>query len=88
MSDDLAIFESLVKLANQRENVERVTNDNELTIRGFLLILKRRRAIILWTVAVCFLLGVTVCFLMKPRYAALGEIQVRRVQLTVWAWKT
>ena len=78
MSNDLAIFESLVKSANQRDNAEGVTNDNELTIRGLLLMLKRRRAIILWTVAVCFLSAVTLCIFLKPRYKALGEIQVQK----------
>ena len=58
MSSDLAIFESLVKSVNQRDNVEGVPADNELTIRGLLLMLKRRRAIIFRTVAVCFLLAV------------------------------
>ena len=78
MSNDLTIFESLVKSANQRDNAEGVTSHNELTIRGLLLMLKRRRAIILWTVAVCFLLAVILCIFLKPRYKALGEIQVQK----------
>src|SRR6202167_1934088 len=80
MSNDLAVFESLVKLANQRESAEGMllVNDNELTIRGLLLMLERRRALILWTVAVCFLVAVTLCIFLKPRYEALGEIQVQK----------
>ena len=52
--------------------------NNELTIRGLFLMLKRRRAIILWTTAVCFLLGVTLSLSIKPRYKALGEIEVQK----------
>lgn len=78
MGNELAVFESLVKLANRHEKPEGVTNDSELTIRGLLLMLKRRRAIILWTVTVCFLLAVTICIFLKPRYEALGEIQVQK----------
>ena len=78
MSSELTIFESLVKSANQRDHAEGAPNDKELTIRGLLLMLKRRRAIILWTMAVCFLLGVTLCIFLKPRYKALGTIQVQK----------
>jgi polysaccharide biosynthesis transport protein len=78
MSSDLAVCESLGKLANQRDIAEGMTNDNELTVRGLLLVLKRRRAIILWSLAVCFLLAVTLCIFLKPRYRALGEIQVQK----------
>jgi polysaccharide biosynthesis transport protein len=78
MSSELTIFESLVKSANQRDYAEGAPNDKELTIRGLLLMLKRRRAIILWTTAVSFLLGVTLCIFLKPRYKALGTIQVQK----------
>ena len=78
MSSELTIFESLVKSANQRDHAEGAPNDKELTIRGLLLMLKRRRAIILWTTAVCFLLAVTLCIFLKPRYKALGTIQVQK----------
>ena len=78
MSSDLTIFESLVKSANQRDHAEGVANDDEITIRGLLLMLKRRRASVLWTMAVCFLLAVVLCIFLKPRYKALGQIQVQR----------
>ena len=52
--------------------------NNELTIRGLFLMLKRRRAIILWTMAAFFLLAVILCIFMKPRYKAVGEIQVHK----------
>jgi polysaccharide biosynthesis transport protein len=78
MSSELTIFESLVKSANQRDHAEVATNSDELTIRGLLLMLKRRRAIILWSMAVCFVLAVILCTFLKPRYKALGEIQVQK----------
>jgi hypothetical protein len=61
MSSELTIFESLVKSANQRDSAEAVTQPDEITIRSLLLVLRRRRAIILWTMAVCFFLAVIVC---------------------------
>jgi polysaccharide biosynthesis transport protein len=78
MSGELTIFESLVKSANQRDHAEVAAQPDEITIRGLLLMLKRRRAIILWTMAVCFLLAVILCIFLKPRYNALGEIQVQK----------
>jgi succinoglycan biosynthesis transport protein ExoP len=78
MSSDLTIFKSLVKSATQCDNAEGVTNDSELTIRGLLLLLKRRRTIILRTMSVCFLLAIILCTVLKPRYKALGEIQVQK----------
>jgi succinoglycan biosynthesis transport protein ExoP len=78
MSSELTIFESLLKSANQRDQAEVVALSGEITIRGLLLMLKRRRAIILWTMAACFLLAVVACIFMKPRYKGLGEIQVQK----------
>jgi capsular exopolysaccharide synthesis family protein len=52
--------------------------NSELTIRDFFLILKRRRAIIAWTVSVCLLLGVIACFFLTPRYKAKGEIEIQK----------
>ncbi len=51
---------------------------NELTIRGLLQILKRRRAMIATTVVVCFLLGVVVCIFVGPRYKAVGELEIQQ----------
>jgi polysaccharide biosynthesis transport protein len=56
----------------------RLTIQNELTIQGVLLILKRRQAVILWAVSICLLLGVITCFFLKPRYRATGEIEVQK----------
>jgi polysaccharide biosynthesis transport protein len=78
MSSELTIFESLVKSANQRDHAEVAAQPDEITIRGLLLMLRRRQAIILWTMAACFLLAVILCIFLKPRYKALGEIQVQR----------
>jgi succinoglycan biosynthesis transport protein ExoP len=52
--------------------------DNELTIIGLLRVLMRRRAIIFTTVSVCFLLGILVCVFAKPRYKAVGKIEIQR----------
>jgi len=66
------------KPADQVTVIESVPMNNELTIRGLLLILKRRRAIIFLGVSVCLLLGVVTCFFLKPRYKALGEIEIQK----------
>src|ERR1700734_427307 len=58
--------------------MEMVAMNSELTIQGVLLMLKRRRRMILWAVAICFLLGLTACLFMKPRYRALGQIEVQK----------
>ena len=78
MSSELTILESIVKSANRHDNPERVTTHDELTIRGLLLMLRRRRAIILWSVSACFVLGLIACLFLKPRYKALGEIQIQK----------
>ncbi len=51
---------------------------NELTIQGVMLILKKRRKIIVWAVSVCLLLGIIASIFMKPRYRAVGEIEVQK----------
>ena len=58
--------------------MELVAMNSELTIQGVLLMLKRRRRMIMWAVAICFLLGLTACLFMKPRYRALGQIEVQK----------
>ena len=71
-------MESLSKFTDQPNSAEGAAMTNELTIRGFMLILKRRRKIILWAVSICFLLGLSFCIFMKPRYRGLGEIEVQK----------
>jgi polysaccharide biosynthesis transport protein len=78
LSGELSIFESLVKAAYQEENATGVTEPDELTIRGLLRALRRRRAIILWTMSSCLMLGLAVSIFLKPRYRAIGEIQVEK----------
>ena len=70
----------LVKQADQLTIVEGAPAavNQELTIRGFLLILKRRRAIIGWSVLACFVLAAIVCVFLKPRYRAVGEIEIQK----------
>jgi len=57
-----------------------LTSNNELTIQGLLLILKRRRRQIAWAVSICFALGViaSIYFFIKPRYRAEGEIEIQK----------
>jgi len=52
--------------------------DDELSIRGLLLTLKRRRRIILIVVSACFLVGVITSIVMAPRYKAVGQIEIQR----------
>lgn len=78
MKSELTILESLVESANGRKHAASVAMTNELTIRGLLQILKRRRAIILGIVAASLLLGGTTCIFLKPRYKAVGEIEIQK----------
>ena len=71
-------MDRLYKPTDQPNRVEGVTMTNDLTIRGCMLILKRRRKIIAWAVSICLLLGVIACLFLKPRYRALGEIEVQK----------
>jgi succinoglycan biosynthesis transport protein ExoP len=64
--------------ADQLMVVESIPENNELTIRGLLMVLKRRRSIILLGVSACFLLGIVACFFLKPRYKSLGEIEIQK----------
>ena len=54
--------------------------NNEMTIQGVVLILKRRQSVIAWAVSVCFLLGAiaSIYFFIKPRYRAVGEIEIKK----------
>lgn len=58
--------------------VEGMHVNNELTIRGLLLILKRRRSVIFMVVSACLLAGVIVSIFLKPRYKAVGEIEIQK----------
>jgi succinoglycan biosynthesis transport protein ExoP len=64
--------------ADQLTTIESNPASNDLTIRGLLLILKRRRSIIVLGISGCFLLGVMICLFLKPRYKALGEIEIQK----------
>src|ERR1700679_121087 len=64
--------------ADQLMVVESIPENNELTIRGLLMVLKRGRSIILLGVSACFLLGIVACFFLKPRYKSLGEIEIQK----------
>jgi succinoglycan biosynthesis transport protein ExoP len=52
--------------------------EKELTIQALLAILRRRRALITKTTAVCFLLAALYCFFTSRRYSATAEIQVQK----------
>src|SRR5580658_4908161 len=78
MSSELTILEYLAKAAGPRNNAEDATMNKELTMRGLLLVLKRRRAVMLWAASACFLFGIIVCIFLKPRYRAIGEIEIQK----------
>jgi succinoglycan biosynthesis transport protein ExoP len=67
-----------VRPADQLMIPKSIPADNELTIHGLLMILKRRRTIILTAVAACFLVGVIACIFVRPRYKAVGQIEIQR----------
>jgi polysaccharide biosynthesis transport protein len=69
---------SFARPNDQLTNVDSVPVSSELTIRDIFMILKRRRSIIVLGVSVCFLLGVAVCLFLKPRYKAIGEIEIQK----------
>ncbi|MCU1314593.1 MAG: Tyrosine-protein kinase EpsD [Acidobacteriaceae bacterium] len=52
--------------------------ENELTIQALLAILRRRRALITRTIAVCFVLAALFCAAASRRYSATAEIQVQK----------
>jgi succinoglycan biosynthesis transport protein ExoP len=52
--------------------------ENELTIQALLAILRRRRALITRTTAVCFVLAALFCAAASRRYSATAEIQVQK----------
>jgi capsular exopolysaccharide synthesis family protein len=52
--------------------------DNDLTIQALLAILRRRRALITGTTAVCFTLAALFCIFTSRRYSATAEIQVQK----------
>jgi succinoglycan biosynthesis transport protein ExoP len=51
---------------------------NELTIQRLILILRRRRNFILWSVVVCFSIAVIFCIFKKPRYEGVAEIEIQK----------
>jgi len=68
----------LVKSPGPVTVIERDIAGNELTIRALLLTLKRRQAIILWSISICLLFGIIACYLQTPRYRATGEIEIQK----------
>lgn len=58
--------------------IERDVAGNEMTIRGLLSILKKRRSIIFWSISICMVLGLVACYFQKPRYRATGEIEIQK----------
>jgi polysaccharide biosynthesis transport protein len=52
--------------------------NNELTIQRLILVLRRRRNFILWSVATCFLIVLTICIFKKPRYEGVAEIEIQK----------
>lgn len=75
---EASMSKSFARPAEQLTNVESVPVSSELTIRDIFIILKRRRSIIVLGVSACFLLGVVVCLFLKPRYRAIGEIEIQK----------
>lgn len=78
MKSELTAVDALLESVSRRQNHEGTTMSNDLTIRGLLQILKRRRALIVSTVAVCLLLGIVACIFMGPRYKAVGELEIQQ----------
>jgi len=70
--------ERLIKRIGQGTVAETRTHRDELTIRGLLSILSRRRAIIVWSIGICLLLGIITSFFRAPRYKAMGEIEIQK----------
>ena len=62
----------------QPQGLEGLPMNNEVTIRDLLLILKRRRAIIFWTISGCILIGAITSLFLTPRYKAKGEIEIQK----------
>lgn len=61
---------------SKRESANSLEND--LTIQALLAILRRRRALITGTTAVCFTLAALFCIFTSRRYSATAEIQVQK----------
>ncbi len=59
-------------------NDKAVSNSQELTISGLLLVLKGRRWLIIQSTLVCLIIAILLCVFMTRRYEATGEIQVAR----------
>ena len=51
---------------------------SEQTINGFFAVLNRRRNILIRTVSVFIVLGIIACFVLKPRYRAVSEIEIQK----------
>ena len=78
MSKEGIVANSFIRSTDQAKGWERRSIHTELTIHGLFLTLRRQRATILGVISVCFLLGVIVSAVLKPRYKAIGEIQIQK----------
>ena len=51
---------------------------DELTLKSLWAVLRRRRRVVYWSLAIWVVLGALVCLIMTPRYRAIGEIEVAK----------
>jgi polysaccharide biosynthesis transport protein len=61
-----------------KEKFVESTEEKELTLQDILVIFERRRAIVLGTVLVCFILAALYCIVCTRRYEATGSIQMQK----------
>ncbi len=51
---------------------------DQLTLQSLWVVLRRRRRVVYWSLAVWVVAGALVCIIMTPRYRAIGEIEVAK----------
>ena len=51
---------------------------DELTLKSLWAVLRRRRRVVYWSLAIWVVLGALVCLIMTPKYRAIGEIEVAK----------
>ena len=51
---------------------------DELTLKSLWAVLRRRRRVVYWSLAIWVVAGALVCVIMTPRYRAIGEIEVAK----------
>ena len=72
------MLQTYLPLSEQMSNIQLTAGSDELTFGSLFSILRRRRSIILITLAACLSLGVVACFFLTPRYRASGEIEIQK----------